>query len=171
MRGRKLEAMIRKAAVELAELGIARIHQWPMHQIAQQTTVKCPNCNSAHSGWKPLHTKKTGYDFFGYSLDGRFIAIEAKECSRNRLPVNVQQGHGVKVHQVDALAEVERNGGIGMVVWLRHEEVTIVRGEKIEPREKSISRKDLFWSPANDLTYCLRAELPSLAGTHVAVPR
>lgn len=69
------------------------------------------------------------FDFYGMSLlDARFIAMEAKASGpkpslRIVLPmlkgnkVVEGQGNGLKLHQIESLAQVAENGGIARVVW------------------------------------------------------
>lgn len=143
LRGKRLELLLRQTAKSLAALGVARIYDWPVRQIAQRATIKCPQCHHAHAGWEAVFVQKTGYDFFGFSLSGRFIAIEAKECVANRLPLNVQKGHGLKAHQVDALLEVHRAGGSAIIVWMHGEEVAVCPvGKWLDRKVKSLSWKD-----------------------------
>lgn len=125
-RGGRLESLILKTANYLARNQIARIWKWPVEVRLQPVKRLCPTCHSATSSQELIYAARTGFDFFGYTAKGRVIAIEAKEEQGDRLRWNIKDGAGVKRHQLDALQEVKRAGGIAFVLWMRQEEVRLV---------------------------------------------
>lgn len=169
-RGKHLEALLRKTGETLSNFQIARIHQWPTRQIAQRAPVVCPHCGNESSGWTALFVEKTGYDFFGFTSRGRYIAIEAKEGVRDRLPVFVQKGHGVKMHQMLALAEVHRTGGIAMVVWKKEDRIAVIPASLIDEDAKSIRWTDVHayeqkWSNEHGIPGLLKSWPSNTLGT------
>ena len=96
---------------------MARIYPWPVPMVEAKVPWTCPTCRSVSSSTAIRFASRTGFDFFGFSASGRFIAIEAKESDAAYLPLGVESGHGVKVHQLRALREVDRAGGIAVVIW------------------------------------------------------
>lgn len=138
-RGGKLESLILQAGERLAALQIARLWKWPERVVIRPTKIACPHCSNLVSSVESLHVERTGFDFCGFDRNGRFLAIEAKECQKQNLPVNVWKGHGVKVHQVDALMEVIRAGGWACVLWMQGKEVRLFYPEAM------LGKKSLRW--------------------------
>lgn len=78
---------------------------------------------------------KAPFDVYGLvANDGRFIGAELKDSQRkNSLAIIApdKTGSGVQFHQLDALVNVARNGGIARIVWSNAGEVGILTGPKI----------------------------------------
>jgi hypothetical protein len=142
--GGKLESLIRKTADHLARNQVARLYQWPVPTMQGSVLGKCPTCHSAGSFPSLVYLARTGADFFGYTRFGRFVMIEAKECAKPRLPVNVESGHGLKRHQACALREVYRAGGIGLVVWMCLKGVYVIPIDRIAHDLKSIALSETY---------------------------
>jgi hypothetical protein len=71
----------------------------------------------------PEALQQTPCDFFGWTVKGRAIAIEAKQVTRNALPIG--SSNGLAPHQVLALRQASECGAHSILVW-QH-------GEKIMP--------------------------------------
>lgn len=140
-KGKRLEALVRKAAVSLADRQIARIYRWPEAKAVKMVPERCP-CGRVSTASHVIHTEAPGADFWGFTTSGRVIMIECKECSKPSLAFN---DSGLKPHQIAALSEVHRAGGIALLVWYRRKEIatidldvifSISRGRKSIPWKK-----------------------------------
>ncbi|MCP4899935.1 MAG: hypothetical protein GY906_23450 [bacterium] len=88
-----LERLIRKAGRELMDYQVARIFKVP----EEMTQTPC--------------------DFFGYTVDGRAIMIEAKMVNRPSLPI--RKSPGLSVHQWNELEDANRANVIALICWAR----------------------------------------------------
>jgi penicillin-binding protein-related factor A (putative recombinase) len=140
--GGKLESLIQKTGDRLSRRQIARLWKWPVPTIELATHVKCQTCDRPNFSKILVRTARTGCDFFGYARTGQFLAIEAKENSRRRLPVNVETGDGLHVHQAQMLREVQRAGGKAFVVWFREGKCAVIPIIAI-----SIGLRSVEWTP------------------------
>lgn len=91
----KLETLIRKAGRELMDHQVARIFKVP----EEMTQTPC--------------------DFFGYTVKGRAILIEAKMVTRSALPIG--NSPGLRVHQWNELMDAHRAGAIALICWSKGE--------------------------------------------------
>jgi hypothetical protein len=89
----KLEILLRRAGRELADYQVARFFKVP-EELAQ-----------------------TPCDFFGYTVIGRAILIEAKMVERPSLPIG--NDPGLQPHQWNELADANRAGALSLVCWAR----------------------------------------------------
>lgn len=65
----------------------------------------------------PEEWKTTPCDFFGHTVDGRAILIEAKEVNRTSLPIGCDPG--LVPHQWNALCDANRANCIALICWAR----------------------------------------------------
>lgn len=161
--GGHLESLIQKTGDRLSRRQIARLFKWPTPVIQTGIQEACPNCGSYRWSTKLVHTARTGFDFFGYSASGRFIAIEAKESFRRRLPVNVETGDGLHAHQAIALREVSRAGGIALIVWMRTDNVAVFSIEEASKKIRSLEwldKRERVYSEETGILGLLWPELP-----------
>jgi penicillin-binding protein-related factor A (putative recombinase) len=68
----------------------------------------------------PEALQQTPCDFFGFTVSGRAILIEAKQVTRDRLPLGTS--NGLAPHQVTALQQASACGAFSIVVW-QHEDM------------------------------------------------
>lgn len=117
--GNKLELLIRKAGRLLRD-----------HQIATLRKI-------------PEEFQRTDCDFYGYTIVGRAILVEAKMVNRPSLPV----GHppGLLSHQWVALCEANRANVLTLICWMKGNEIatfdmdmaiSLYRGRKSIPWDK-----------------------------------
>lgn len=125
-RGGALESLVARTASYLARNGIARIWKWPEPMYVQKTFKACESCGTMHSGMEAIPSGKTGFDFFGYTTSGQFIAIECKE-GYNKPTIKIPE------HQIAALQEVGKVGGIALLVWSRGHEERLFTSTQLEP--------------------------------------
>lgn len=93
-----LESTIKKAAILLADRQLARIFKVPEDFI------------------------QTPCDFFGFTIMGRAIMIEAKMRDKPSLSI----GSDMKPHQWIALKEALDAGCISLIAWQRKEEIALI---------------------------------------------
>jgi penicillin-binding protein-related factor A (putative recombinase) len=117
--GRAFEKAIDRTNVEYTARGVARIWRMP------EPTVPCGGYHRRISGSSP-------FDFVGV-VAGQMLAMEAKHNAHERvsLPI-VQRGTGLHLHQLDALVQVHRSGGLAVVVWRCGDRRTVFTGETLE---------------------------------------
>lgn len=65
----------------------------------------------------PEEWQTTPCDFFGHTVDGRAILIEAKEVNRTSLPIGAAPG--LRSHQWNALCDANRANCIALICWAR----------------------------------------------------
>jgi penicillin-binding protein-related factor A (putative recombinase) len=107
------------------------------HQVAR--LYKIPNDIRLADG-VVTHGGQTPCDFLGWTIGGRAIAIECKMFNRPSLPVGEK---GLKAHQLIALTECHKAGGVGLLVWLYHEFITVIEPNQIATYSKG--RKSIPW--------------------------
>ena len=90
----KLEILLRKAGRELADYQVCRFFKVPEEMI------------------------ETPCDFFGYTVRGRAILIEAKMVDRTALPIS-NTSNGLSLNQWNELADAHRAGAIALICWAR----------------------------------------------------
>ncbi len=90
-----LEHLLRKAGRELADLQIARLFKVPEEM------------------------QKTPCDFFGYTVTGRAILIEAKMVTDTSLRINGTPG--LAPHQYIALREANKAGCLALLCWAQED--------------------------------------------------
>lgn len=95
MTSNKLEILLRKAGRALADYQVARIFKVPEEM--QQTPC----------------------DFFGYTVHGRAILIEAKLVSATSLGV-CSGASGLQPHQWNELLDANRAGALALLCWGNH---------------------------------------------------
>jgi len=116
----KLEICLRKAGRELADWQIARFFKVP----EEMTQTPC--------------------DFFGYTVYGRAILIEAKHVNRPRLPIGCSPG--IQPHQWNELLSANKAGALALVVWGRGglcRAFTMDMAIRLSVKSKSIAWDDL----------------------------
>jgi hypothetical protein len=87
-----LEILLRKAGRDLMDYQVARIFKVPEEM--QQTPC----------------------DFFGYTVHGRAILIEAKMVTRTSLPIN-DKSNGLSIHQWNELEDANKAGALALICW------------------------------------------------------
>lgn len=161
--GRGLESLIRDAAQQLAQQQRARLYQWPIRVILTEKPSPCSNCGTYMTAGRIQHTERGGCDFFGFTRNGRHVAIEAKCIDKPSLKCWVQKGDGLKVHQLLHLRDVDRAGGAALIVWQRGEHVAVFGAMPITSRRPgdvlSVSCLQLEWHPLALLPVVLGAAL------------
>jgi penicillin-binding protein-related factor A (putative recombinase) len=137
--GGKLEALVSKTATFLAREGLARIWKWPEPVFLQKRLIPCPTCGTQQEVLEGSHSAKTGFDFFGYTSNGRVVAIECKE-GYQKPTIRIPE------HQAMALKEVARVNGFAFLIWSRGPEERLFFASKIEPARwvdgHPVARKD-----------------------------
>lgn len=150
-RGRELENLIRSASQRLAAQQVARLFKWPIEMIVHERPTRCSSCGTYSSAGSIQRVGKGGCDFFGFNRNGAHIAIEAKSIDKPSLKLWVEDGDGVKVHQMLHLREVCKAGGFGLIVWKRGSDIAILDAYPYEPGfAKSISANDVAWIALGD---------------------
>lgn len=121
--------------------------------------TQCSNCGLWGKAGAIQYAERGGYDFFGHTATGVHIGIECKDIDKPSLRLWVEEGAGVKVHQMIALREVAKAGGIALIVWKRRDLVTMLDPMPYAPHLgiKSVSIDDLRWHPIGVL--CDRLEV------------
>jgi penicillin-binding protein-related factor A (putative recombinase) len=138
-RGKRLEAIVRKAAKSLSDRQIARIHRWAEAKETKLIPSRC-RCGNVSSTLAVIHTEAPGADFWGYTVAGRVILIECKENGTASLPIG---GTGLKPHQAAALLEAHRAGGIALLAWYRKDEIAVIDVDLIRSLTKD--RRSIPW--------------------------
>lgn len=112
------------------------------HQVAR--LFKIPNDIRLADG-EVTHGGQTPCDFMGWTITGRAIAVECKMFKQSSLPVG--KG-GLKAHQLIAITECHKAGGVGLLVWQRGEEIAIIDPDQIATYSRS--RKSIPWKSIPD---------------------
>jgi hypothetical protein len=94
------------------------------------------------AGDKLIHGAQVPGDFWGYTAGGRAILIECKMTSQPRLAIGTKAG--LRPHQLAALFEIEKAGGLGLVVWQYQTQVAVIRSGLI--RVLSKDRRSISWA-------------------------
>lgn len=119
---KSLERMLREAGRRLAE-----------HQVAYIFKV-------------PEELTPTPCDFFGHTVEGRAILIEAKEVNRTYLSIGTAPG--LMAHQWNALCDANRANCIALICWARGPEcATLTMDMAIE---LSRNRKSIPWDAISE---------------------
>lgn len=123
-------------ALELHVRGVAAaLHD---HQVAR--LYKIPN-DVRFDGGKTIHGGQTPCDFMGWTITGRAVAIECKMFKGPSLPFKYDTG--LKAHQMLALMECHKAGGIGLLVWQRKLEIAIIDPDQVAHYSKD--RMSIPW--------------------------
>lgn len=128
----RLETKIRRVARSLEERQRAKL--W-----------KFPNDLRITASGEAVYGDKGPSDFIGHTKSGRAVFIECKDISGPNLSLG---SRGLKPHQWIALAELHKSGGIGLVVWSRGDQVTVLDVDMI--RSLTRGRKSISWRAIPD---------------------
>lgn len=101
---------------------------------------KMPNDLRITSSGEAVYGDKGPADFIGHTASGRCVFIECKDIQATALSLG---SRGIKPHQWIALAELDRSGGIGLVVWARREEIAVLTVDMV--RSLTRGRKSISW--------------------------
>ncbi len=123
-----LERRVRIVAKSLHEHQIARLH-------------KIPN-DMKIMGDKAIHGEQTPADFIGWTASGRVIVIECKMCEGPSLGL---YNKGLKSHQLIAITEAHRAGGLGLLVWQRESQIAVIDADQVKLYSYSMGRKSIPW--------------------------
>ena len=123
----RLETMVRKVAQSLEERQRAKL--WKM-----------PNDLRITGSGTAVYGERGPADFFGHTDTGRFVFIECKDI---RAPSLALGARGIKPHQWIALAELDRAGGVGIVMWARDKQVALIDVDMIKSLTRG--RKSVSW--------------------------
>jgi hypothetical protein len=107
---------------------------------------------------------KSAYDYFGYTASGKFIAIELKSNAEHTQSLKIREmddhGDGIQYHQLAALDQVARKGGIALIIWsnggavgvLGPEQIMVIKGifdtsvaRKRAGKDEEIGTKSVKW--------------------------
>jgi penicillin-binding protein-related factor A (putative recombinase) len=121
-----LELHVRKVAWELHDHQVARLY-------------KIPNDVKMEAG-VIVHGEQTPCDFIGFTVTGRAILIECKMFKELSLPVGDK---GLKAHQLKAITECHKAGGIGLLVWQRGAELAVIDPDQVLAYSRG--RKSIPW--------------------------
>lgn len=125
------------------ELRVQRVGA-SLHDYQMARLYKVPNDIRLADG-QVVHGAQTPCDFLGWTITGRAIAIECKMFKHPSLPVGEK---GLKAHQLLAIRECHRAGGIGLLVWQRDQEIAVIDTDQI--RVYSKGRKSIPWKNIPD---------------------
>lgn len=122
-----LESTIKGAAKLLADRQLARIYKVPEDFI------------------------QTPCDFFGFTIMGRAIMIEAKMRDKPSLSI----GSDLKPHQWMAMKEALKAGCISVIAWQRGNEIALVSPYIVNSLTKTdVPRKSIPWKVISDDRIC-----------------
>lgn len=107
------------------------------HQVAR--LFKIPN-DMKLAGGVLIYGEQSPADFLGWTVSGRAIALECKEFKELSLPLGPK---GLKPHQLIAITECHKAGGIGLLAWQRGDELAVIDPDQI--RAYSRGRKSIPW--------------------------
>jgi penicillin-binding protein-related factor A (putative recombinase) len=109
------------------------------HQIAR--LYKIPNDIKIIDG-EVQYAERTPVDFMGFTASGRVIMVECK--MRNALSLGLNSS-GLKPHQMIAIREAHKAGGLGLVCWQRQGQVAVLDAGQVEIYTKGRGRKSVSW--------------------------
>lgn len=121
-----LEKKVRKIADELHEHQVLRLYKIP-------NDIKI-------AGDQLIHGDQVPADFIGFTATARAMLVECKITSRGRLDLSKK---GLKPHQLQAILEVQRAGGLGLVVWQFEERIAVIDADQV--RSYSEGRRSIPW--------------------------
>ncbi len=121
-----LELRVRRVACELHDHQVARLYKVP-------NDVKM-------EGGEIVHGEQTPCDFLGVTVTGRAIAVACKMCKELSLAIGKK---GLKPHQLKAITECHKAGGIGLLVWQRGAELAVIDPDQILAYSRG--RKSIPW--------------------------
>jgi penicillin-binding protein-related factor A (putative recombinase) len=139
-KGKRLEAIVRKATKSLADRDIARIYRIHEGKATKMIPSRCA-CGRVEVTMSVVHTEESPADFWGFTTTGRAILVECKECGNPSLPLSPS---GLKVHQRLALMEVHSAGGVALLVWQRRRQIAVIDMDILE--RISRGRKSIPWA-------------------------
>jgi hypothetical protein len=135
---RAFEGHFLDSCMTYAREGIAFVEELPL-----------PTSPCGSSGMRRVRGR-AAYDFFGYrGKDSKFIGIELKSCADHSPSLKIREdgdhGDGLLYHQLSALEQVARKGGIALLMWCNGGAVGVLSGEQIivakQRFDLSIARK------------------------------
>lgn len=126
-----LELYVRRVADSLHENQLARLYKIP-------NDVKIVDEQLIHGEQGPG-------DFWGFTSSGRVILLECKHINQPSLALNKK---ALKPHQLRALTEVHRAGGIALVLWGNGLKIAVLDPDQI--RDYSKGRKSVPWKSIPD---------------------
>lgn len=115
-----------------------------LHDNQMARLFKIPNDIRLADG-EVVHGGQTPCDFMGWTITGRAIAIECKMFKQPSLPVGEK---GLKAHQLIAITECHKAGGIGLLVWQQEETIAIIDPDQIVTYARA--RKSIPWKSIPD---------------------
>lgn len=122
----ELELHVRKVASFLHDHQVARLYKIP-------NDVKL-------EGGVVVHGEQTPCDFIGFTVSGRVILIECKMRQQLSLAVGDK---GLKPHQLKAITECHKAGGIGLLLWQRGDELAVIDPDQVLAYSRG--RKSIPW--------------------------
>jgi penicillin-binding protein-related factor A (putative recombinase) len=163
-KGKRLEAIVRKAAKSLADRDVARIYRIHEGKATKMIPTRCA-CGRVECAMSVVHTEESPADFWGFTVNGRAILIECKECGNPSLPLAPS---GLKSHQRLALQEVHAADGVALLVWYRRKKIAVIDMDivaRISRGRKSIPWAEIpeeFIHPEDDIDGLLTPYLQGL---------
>lgn len=121
-----LESLVKSVARVLHESQIARLYKIP-------NDIKLV-------GGQVIHGEQTPADFMGFTASGRVMVVECKICKGTSLPLGKS---GLKPHQLIAITEAHRSGGLGLLVWQQGDTVAVIDAGMVKTMIGE--RKSLPW--------------------------
>jgi penicillin-binding protein-related factor A (putative recombinase) len=112
---------------------------WALHDHQLARLYKIPNDIKVNEG-VIVHGEQTPCDFIGFTVTGRAILVECKMFQQPSLPVGAK---GLKAHQLKALTECHKAGGIGLLVWQRGDELAVIDPDQVMAYSRG--RKSIPW--------------------------
>lgn len=120
------------------ELHVRKV-AWALHDHQIARLYKIPNDVKLEAG-VVVHGEQTPCDFIGFTITGRAILLECKMFQKLSLPLGKK---GLKPHQLKAITECHRAGGIGLLVWQHGVQIAVIDADQV--RVYSKGRKSLPW--------------------------
>ena len=121
-----LELRVRRVACDLHDHQVARLYKIPNDVKMEQGVI--------------VHGEQTPCDFIGFTVSGRAILLECKMFSKPSLPLGEK---GLKQHQLKAITECHRAGGIGLLIWQHGAEIAVIDPEQVLAYGRG--RKSIPW--------------------------
>jgi len=76
--------------------------------------IQVPMIRSSTGAW--IFAERTHFDYSGCLKGGRYIGVEAKEITADRLQI---AKNGLKIHQLNALIQHHLMGALTGVIWMQ----------------------------------------------------
>lgn len=124
--------------------GVARIRKMPVPTVSLRR-------RGAGGAPARIVVASADPDFYGVLRGGRAVAMEAKRTSRHLKEMSiVERGQkvreGVRVHQLAALAQIQRLGGLVALVWQNDDEIGVLAGPWIKNEALCFPHLPIPWS-------------------------